>query len=87
MSVPNKTPIRELAVTEKFISNLGTLFGPFLSFLVCSIFVARPTLRMGPPTEAGHTAIWAPAHRALDLITNEGDRVMLELALRQVGPR
>jgi 8-oxo-dGTP diphosphatase len=54
---------------------------------VCTIFVARPTLRMGPPTEAGHTAIWAPAHRALYLITNEGDRVMLELALRQVGPR
>ncbi len=54
---------------------------------VCIVFVARPTLRMGPPTEAGHTAIWAPAERALDLITNEGDRVMLELALRQVGPR
>ena len=54
---------------------------------VCTIFVARPTLRMGPPTEAGHTAVWAPAHRALDLITNEGDRVMLDLALRQVGPR
>ena len=54
---------------------------------VCIVFVARPTLRMGPPTEAGHTAVWAPAERALDLITNEGDRAMLELALRQVGPR
>jgi 8-oxo-dGTP diphosphatase len=54
---------------------------------ICTIFVARPTLRMGPPTEAGHTAIWVPAERALDLITNEGDRAMLELALRQVGPR
>jgi 8-oxo-dGTP diphosphatase len=54
---------------------------------ICSVFLARPTLRMGPPTEPGHTAIWAPAKRALDLVSNEGDRAMMELALRQVGPR
>jgi 8-oxo-dGTP diphosphatase len=54
---------------------------------VCTVFLARPTLRMGPPTEPGHTAIWAPAKRALDLVSNEGDRAMMELALRQVGPR
>jgi len=54
---------------------------------ICTIFVARPTLRMGPPTEAGHTAIWAPPELALDLVTNEGDRVMLLRALSQIGPR
>lgn len=54
---------------------------------VCSVFMARPTLRLGPPTEAGHTAIWAPAELALDLVGNEGDRAMLAKALRQVGPR
>lgn len=54
---------------------------------ICTVFLARPTLRMGLPSEAGHTAIWAPAKRALDLVSNEGDRAMMELALRQVGPR
>ena len=54
---------------------------------LCTIFVARPTLRMGPPTEAGHTAVWAPVEAALQLITNEGDRAMLIRALGQAGPR
>jgi 8-oxo-dGTP diphosphatase len=54
---------------------------------VCSVFVARPTLRLGPPTEAGHTAVWAPSELALDLVGNDGDRAMLAKALRQVGPR
>jgi 8-oxo-dGTP diphosphatase len=54
---------------------------------VCTIYGARPTLRMGPPTEAGHTAIWAPSEMALTLITNEGDRAMLARALGQAGPR
>ena len=53
---------------------------------VCMIFVARPTMRLGPPTEAGHTAIWAPAEIALNLITNEGDRAMLVRCLFQAGP-
>lgn len=53
---------------------------------VCSVFLARPTLRLGPPTEAGHMAIWATAEMALDLITNDGDRVMVARALRQPGP-
>ena len=51
------------------------------------VFVARPTLRLCPPTEAGHTAIWAPSELALDLVGNDGDRAMLAKALRQVGPR
>lgn len=49
---------------------------------VCAIFVARPTLRMGPPSEAGHSAIWADARMALGLLNNVGDRSMLDQALR-----
>jgi len=48
---------------------------------VCYIFTARPTLRMGPPTEAGHSAIWASATEALRLVTNQGDRALLMRAL------
>jgi 8-oxo-dGTP diphosphatase len=54
---------------------------------VCAVFVARPTLRMGPPTEAGHRAIWLQRDKALAVLDNEGDHAMLRRALRQVGPR
>lgn len=53
---------------------------------VCTIYVARPTLRLGPPTEAGHSAQWMPAHEALGLLGNAGDRAMLAQVLRY-GPR
>ena len=51
---------------------------------VCAIFVARPTLRIGPPSEAGHTAVWADAQAALELLDNVGDRTMLAQALRGI---
>ena len=41
------------------------------------IYLARPTLRMGPPLEPGHTAIWAGIPEALDLLDNAGDRDFL----------
>jgi 8-oxo-dGTP diphosphatase len=49
---------------------------------LCTIYIARPTLCMGPPSEAGHTAIWADAEAALDLLDNVGDRALLARALR-----
>jgi 8-oxo-dGTP diphosphatase len=48
---------------------------------VCAIFVARPTLRMGPPSELGHMALWADVGMALDLLDNVGDRAMLARAI------
>ncbi len=48
---------------------------------ICTIFTARPTLRICPPTEAGHTAVWANRDQALHLITNQGDRALLMRAL------
>jgi 8-oxo-dGTP diphosphatase len=52
---------------------------------VCAIYLARPTLRIGPPSEKGHTAVWADAGAALDLLDNVGDRAMLVQALRGQG--
>ena len=43
---------------------------------LCTIYLARPTLSMGPPSEPGHTAIWTEAGSALALLTNIGDREM-----------
>lgn len=52
---------------------------------VCTIYVARPTLCQGPPSEAGHTAVWAPARVALELLDNVGDRAMLSGAMARFG--
>ena len=49
---------------------------------VCTVYIAQPTLRIGPPTEAGHSAHWMPAHQAVDLLGNPGDRAMLIAALQ-----
>lgn len=48
---------------------------------ICTIFLARPILRLGPPSEAGHSAVWASFETAVQLLANEGDRDMLIRAL------
>lgn len=47
---------------------------------LCTVYLARPVLRHGPPTEAGHTAVWMSAEQAMRLLANDGDRAMLALA-------
>ena len=44
---------------------------------VCHIYLARPVRRHGPPTEEGHTEIWAPIPVATDILANDGDRMFL----------
>lgn len=44
---------------------------------VCAVYLARPVRRLGPPTEAGHSAIWLPVEEALLRLGNPGDRAML----------
>jgi 8-oxo-dGTP diphosphatase len=44
---------------------------------VCTVYLARPVRRLGPPTEAGHLAIWLPVDDALTRLGNPGDRAML----------
>ena len=54
---------------------------------LCTIYTARPVLRISLPTETGHMAVWMPPNAALKLLGNAGDRAMLLLALHQGGPR
>lgn len=54
---------------------------------VCHMFTARPVRRHGPPTEPGHTAVWAPAAIAPELLYEEGSRDYLISALRTQGIR
>jgi 8-oxo-dGTP diphosphatase len=44
---------------------------------ICTVYLARPVLQISLPTEAGHTAVWMPALKAVDLLGGDGDREML----------
>lgn len=48
---------------------------------VCSIYVARPVLRIGPPVEPGHSAVWVSRSAAAALLGVDGDRHFAGLAL------
>ncbi len=52
---------------------------------LCTVYLARPVRPLGPPSEAGHSAVWLPVDQALRHLGNEGDRAMLAYALG--GPR
>lgn len=41
---------------------------------ICTIYHATPTRRLGPPTEDGHTVIWASPDVAATELENSGDR-------------
>ncbi len=40
---------------------------------ICAIYIAQPALRIGPPSESGHEAVWVPAQHAPSLLANAGD--------------
>ncbi|MCT4555062.1 MAG: NUDIX hydrolase [Pelagimonas sp.] len=40
---------------------------------ICTIFCARPTRRIGPPLDPGHSAYWVPLDSASGLLGNPGD--------------
>ena len=44
---------------------------------LCHIYVARPVLRRGPPTEAGHLPLWLAPEDAVDMVESDGDRAFL----------
>ncbi len=44
---------------------------------VCTVFIARPALCLGPPTEPGHTAVWMHPEAAIEAVENAGDRHFL----------
>jgi 8-oxo-dGTP diphosphatase len=52
---------------------------------VCTVYVARPVLRIGNPTEPGHRAFWVGADVAAALLGNDGDRMFLQRALAKFG--
>lgn len=49
---------------------------------ICTIYLARPILRLALPSEPGHTAVWMSAAEAIESISNVGDHAYLVKALR-----
>jgi 8-oxo-dGTP diphosphatase len=47
---------------------------------LCHVYIGRPVLRHGPPSEPGHTAHWMPVAQALELLGNDGDRMYVSRA-------
>ncbi len=48
---------------------------------VCHLYLAHPVRSIGPPHEAGHSALWAPMDEALPLLSNDGDRAFVQAAM------
>ncbi|MBA3911721.1 MAG: NUDIX hydrolase [Rhodobacter sp.] len=48
---------------------------------ICAIYLARPVRRLGPPSEAGHSAVWLPVEEAVLRLGNPGDRAILASTL------
>lgn len=44
---------------------------------LCTIYLARPVLRLGPPTEPGHSAVWMSPSEAVERVASPGDRAFL----------
>lgn len=41
---------------------------------LCTIYLATPTLRIGPPSEPGHKAVWMGIQEAVAQLGNAGDQ-------------
>ena len=44
---------------------------------LCTVYLAYPVRPLGPPTEAGHSALWMDPHTAAELMGNPGDAAFL----------
>lgn len=51
---------------------------------VCHIYLARPTLCLGPPTEPAHEAIWVGLSDSISLAGNKGDAMFLDWCYRRL---
>lgn len=51
---------------------------------LCTIYMARPVRRLGPPAEADHTALWRSPSAAANSLANDGDRFFVTRHLGRV---
>ncbi len=51
----------------------------------CTIYIARPVMHKGPPTESFHTALWVTPEQAIEILDAEGDREMMRRFARGIN--
>ena len=52
---------------------------------VCTVFLAQPVLRIGDPTEAGHSDHLIPFEYARDFVANPGDNSFVDCFINKMG--
>lgn len=52
---------------------------------LCHVYLARPARPHGPPSEAGHTAVWASPGEAVRLLASAGDRLFMSRFARALS--
>jgi len=53
---------------------------------ICTIYLCRAVRRLGPPTEAGHSAHLMPLPLAVEAVGNAGDALLLRRTARRFAP-
>lgn len=51
---------------------------------ICHVYLGQPGLRLGPPRERGHTAVWMPVGEALLRVASPGGREILRRLTRAI---
>ncbi|MFD2172914.1 NUDIX hydrolase [Rhodobacter lacus] len=51
---------------------------------ICHIYLARPVLRLGEPTEPGHVAHWLSGPESIERLANLGDRFFMAQVMRRI---
>ncbi|MGA0613509.1 NUDIX domain-containing protein [Paracoccus sp. KR1-242] len=54
---------------------------------ICSVWLARPIRRLGPPSEKGHEAHWVPLDRLEGILADPGSRAFARALLKQIRDR
>ena len=49
---------------------------------IAHVYLCRPVLRRGPPSDPGHRAVWMPFDAAISLVASDGDRAFLRAVAR-----
>lgn len=71
-------PLRRLGAYRRFC------FMPDYGFWaekLCHIWLARPVLQLGPPSEPAHEVYWAPQEHTVNLLTESGQRAFVQRIL------
>lgn len=53
---------------------------------LCTVYIARPALRLSEPLEPHHETLWLPVNEAIHVLGNAGDRMMMARYAQRTYP-